>query len=85
VDGLRESRLAAAASADGSGTRLGAIGTTKQGIGPAYAAKASRSAAIRVGLLRHRGAFQAALKNAIHEHQAMYGGFEYDVQGELDK
>lgn len=78
VDGLLESRLAAA-RADGKG-----IGTTKQGIGPAYASKASRNA-VRVGLLRHRGAFQAALRRSIAEHQAMYGGFEYDVQGELDK
>lgn len=40
---------------------------------------------MRVGLLRHRGPFQAALRRSIAEHQAMYGGFEYDVQGELDK
>lgn len=78
VDGLLESRLAAA-SPGGKG-----IGTTKQGIGPAYASKASRNA-VRVGLLRHRGPFQAALRRSIAEHQAMYGGFEYDVQGELDK
>ena len=36
-----------------SGQRGGAIGTTRRGIGPAYADKVQRSTAIRVGDLRH--------------------------------
>lgn len=45
-DALREELLQASIGAEGSG---GEIGTTKRGIGPAYADKLQRSTAIRVG------------------------------------
>jgi adenylosuccinate synthase len=61
----------------------GKIGTTKQGIGPAYAAKASRNA-LRFGLLKHRDAFRARLRKSIAEHQLMYQ-FDYDVEAEIAK
>jgi len=55
-DALREEELrtAQAAASTGQGAlRVGEIGTTKRGIGPAYADKAYRASAIRIGdLLR---------------------------------
>ncbi|MBX3365308.1 MAG: adenylosuccinate synthase [Phycisphaeraceae bacterium] len=55
-DALREDELRAAQSAAHTGEgvlRAGEIGTTKRGIGPAYADKAYRASAIRIGdLLR---------------------------------
>ncbi len=50
-DAALERRLAAAASGDGSDL---SIGTTKRGIGPAYADKVHRATAIRVGELLDR-------------------------------
>jgi adenylosuccinate synthase len=75
VDGLLEERLRASA---GKG-----IGTTKQGIGPAYASKASRNA-VRIGHLKNRTVLHTRLRRSIEEHQMMYK-FDYDIQGELDK
>ena len=75
VDGLLETRRA------GDGGK--SIGTTKQGIGPAYASKATRNS-VRVGHLKLRSAFQERLRRSIEDHQMMYK-FEYDVQAELDK
>ena len=59
------------------------IGTTKQGIGPAYSSKMQRNA-VRVGHLRNRAAFQDRLRKSIEENQMMFR-FDYDVQAELDK
>lgn len=59
------------------------IGTTKQGIGPAYASKMTRNS-VRVGHLKHRQAFQERLRRSIEDHQLMYK-FDYDIQAELDK
>jgi adenylosuccinate synthase len=78
VDGkLEEARRAAGGGAGKS------IGTTKQGIGPAYASKMTRNA-VRVGHLRHRAAFRERLAATIADHQRAFD-FEYDVQAELDK
>lgn len=76
VDGLLETMRAS-----GSGGK--SIGTTKQGIGPAYASKATRNS-VRVGHMKHRAAFQDRLRRSIEDHQMMYK-FEYDIQAELDK
>jgi len=75
VDGMLESMRA------GAGGK--SIGTTKQGIGPAYASKATRNS-VRVGHLKHRQAFHERLRRSIEDHQLQYK-FEYDVQAELDK
>jgi len=81
VDGkLEEARRAAGG---GGGAAGKSIGTTKQGIGPAYASKMTRNA-VRVGHLRHRAAFRERLAASIADHQAQFD-FEYDVQAELDK
>lgn len=77
VDGMLEERR----NKSGGG---GSIGTTKQGIGPAYAAKAQRTSAVRMGLLKHRQAFREQLTRAIESHQMLYQ-FDYDIQAELDK
>lgn len=75
VDGLLEARIK-----EGGG-RI--IGTTKQGIGPAYTSKAIRNA-VRVGHLKNRTVFQERLRASIEQHKAMYG-IEIDTQAELDK
>jgi adenylosuccinate synthase len=67
-DELREELLKAAAIADGDESLE--IGTTRRGIGPAYADKAQRSTAIRMGdlvrpdLLRDRVGAACAFKNS---------------------
>ena len=48
-----------------SGRRGGAIGTTRRGIGPAYADKVQRSTAIRVGDLRHRDRLERRLETIL--------------------
>ena len=67
VDGALEERRAG-----GGGGAGGKIGTTKQGIGPAYAAKATRNS-IRVGMLNHPETLRARLKTLIEDTQAAYG------------
>ncbi len=72
-DGLREELLTAAPSDPDSPpkTAVAAIGTTRRGIGPAYADKVQRATAIRVGdllrpeLLRSKLELICAMKNAI--------------------
>lgn len=59
------------------------IGTTKKGIGPCYASKATRNG-LRFGELAHFDSFAAKLRTTIEANQAMYD-FEYDVDGEIDK
>lgn len=48
-----------------SGQRGGAIGTTRRGIGPAYADKVQRSTAIRIGDLRHRDRLERRLETIL--------------------
>jgi hypothetical protein len=68
IDGLREAELAGKQ-----------IGTTKRGIGPAYASKATRNG-IRVGELRDLDAFAAKLRVLALDGQKRFQGFEYDVE-----
>ena len=69
-DELRENVLAQARTAVG-GTTGRAIGTTKRGIGPAYADKAHRSTAVRMAdllrpdVLRRKVELACAIKNAL--------------------
>ena len=71
-DGLREDLLNAARSEGGAtGTGPGQIGTTRRGIGPAYADKVNRATALRMGdlvrpeVVRERIALACHLKNAM--------------------
>jgi len=77
VDGLSEARRV---SAGGAGA---AIGTTKQGIGPAYASKAARNA-VRVGHLAHRASLHERLRRLIADTSAQYG-VEIDAGAEVAK
>ena len=68
IDGLREAELAGKQ-----------IGTTKRGIGPAYASKATRNG-VRVGDLRDLDAFAAKLRVLALDGQKRFEGFQYDVE-----
>lgn len=57
------------------------IGTTKKGIGPCYASKATRHG-VRVGELLHWDTFQKNYRVMIDELQRMYK-FDYDAEEEL--
>ena len=69
IDGMRETALGD-----------GAIGTTKKGIGPAYASKATRNG-LRVGDLFQPN-FQQKYLSLVENLQSMYG-FDYDTNEEL--
>ena len=77
-DALMEAALSAAR---GDGKK---IGTTGRGIGPAYADKASRSTAFRVGELydadhfREKMAYVATIKNAMLKALAQVAGAEFE-------
>lgn len=76
IDGLREAELA------GTGK---AIGTTKRGIGPAYASKATRNG-LRVCDLRNMKQFAEKLTKLADEGKKRFGSeFKYDLQADLDK
>jgi adenylosuccinate synthase len=59
------------------------IGTTKKGIGPCYASKATRNG-LRVGDLENFDMFEAKLRNLYSVLQDQYG-FEYDVNEEIER
>lgn len=62
-----------------------AIGTTKRGIGPAYASKATRNG-IRVCDLQHFDSFPDKLRKLAHDGASRFGeAFVYDVEGEIVK
>jgi len=73
VDGLREAEL--------SGDK---IGTTKRGIGPAYASKATRNG-IRVGDIKNMDTFAEKLKTLAADAGKRFEGFEYDVDAEIQR
>jgi len=60
-DEAREALLAARGERGETGKIISAIGTTRRGIGPAYADKVNRSTAIRVGDLAHPETLRAKL------------------------
>jgi adenylosuccinate synthase len=80
-DELREELLKAAATVEGDESRE--IGTTRRGIGPAYADKAQRSTAIRMGdllrpdVLRERVAVACEFKNSALGGMASRAGRPY--------
>jgi len=61
-----------------------AIGTTRKGIGPAYAAKASRIG-IRLGDLRLPERFEAKFNNLVNYYKKTYPDLNVDVAGEVKK
>ena len=72
IDGLREAELAGKQ-----------IGTTKRGIGPAYASKATRNG-LRVGDLRDMGTFAEKLRVLARDGAQRFEGFAYDVEARSD-
>lgn len=71
VDGAREAELA--------GNK---IGTTKRGIGPAYASKATRNG-LRVSDLAHPDKFKAKLSALVTDAQKRFPDISYDVDAEV--
>lgn len=74
VDGLLEERRSHGGNS---------IGTTRKGIGPAYASKATRGG-IRVGHLKHWPTFEARYRQLLADHQTMFD-FTYDADEELER
>lgn len=74
IDGAREAELA------GTGKQ---IGTTKRGIGPAYASKATRNG-IRVGDLKRPKIFEEKLRKLADDGFKRFEGFEYDVEADIE-
>ncbi|KAK9821171.1 hypothetical protein WJX74_004111 [Apatococcus lobatus] len=73
IDGLREEELAGKQ-----------IGTTKRGIGPAYASKATRNG-IRVGDLRNMDDFADKLRKLAWDGSKRFEGWQYDVEADIAK
>ncbi|MEO1128685.1 MAG: adenylosuccinate synthase [Planctomycetota bacterium] len=78
-DAIRESVLAGQmAGAEDEPDR--SIGTTKRGIGPAYADKAHRSASIRVGDLYRPDVLQSKLRDACALKSATFGALGHEAE-----
>ena len=60
------------------------IGTTKRGIGPAYASKAIRNG-IRVSDLRNKDEFADKLRKLALDGSKRFEGFQYDVEADIEK
>ena len=71
VDGAREAELAGSS-----------IGTTKRGIGPAYASKATRNGA-RVCDLKDWPTFEARLRALAADARARFPSLDYDVEADV--
>mmetsp|Transcript_24323 Transcript_24323/g.52432 ORF Transcript_24323/g.52432 Transcript_24323/m.52432 type:complete len:545 (-) Transcript_24323:1746-3380(-) len=71
VDGLKEDKLG-----------RNKIGTTKKGIGPAYASKISRNG-IRIGDLKNFDFFEMRFRELTSSHMRAFPGLEIDVEGQL--
>lgn len=73
IDGLREAELAGKQ-----------IGTTKRGIGPAYASKATRNG-VRLVDLRDKEAFADKLRKLAMDGSQRFKDFQYDVEADIEK
>ena len=60
------------------------IGTTKRGIGPAYASKATRNG-LRIVDLRDKAAFADKLRKLAMDGSKRFEGFQYDVEADIEK
>jgi len=58
------------------------LGTTKKGIGPAYASKIQRNG-IRVGDLADWNTFETRFRSLAQQHMDNFEGLEVDIEGEL--
>jgi adenylosuccinate synthase len=72
VDGMKEDKLG-----------RNKIGTTKKGIGPAYASKISRNG-IRIGDLQNFAYFEQRFRDLAEATMAAYPGLDIDVQEQLE-
>lgn len=61
------------------------IGTTKKGIGPTYACKASRTGLRICDLMADFSEFSTRVKNLVQQYQSMYPALKVDVESELKK
>ncbi|MEZ6318988.1 MAG: adenylosuccinate synthase [Phycisphaerales bacterium] len=79
-DELREALLARAAGGEAKGPKaaVSAIGTTKRGIGPAYADKVQRASAVRVGDLVRPDVLRAKIELACGLKNALFATLEGD-------
>uniref|UniRef100_A0A671NV84 Adenylosuccinate synthetase n=1 Tax=Sinocyclocheilus anshuiensis TaxID=1608454 RepID=A0A671NV84_9TELE len=77
VDGLQEVQRQAQEGQN--------IGTTKKGIGPTYACKASRTGLRICDLMADFGEFSTRVKNLVLQYQSMYPALKVDVESELKK
>lgn len=59
------------------------LGTTRKGIGPAYASKIQRNG-IRVGDLADWNTFEIRFRALAHQHMENYPGLEVDIDGQLE-
>ncbi|KAK9787238.1 hypothetical protein WJX73_003087 [Symbiochloris irregularis] len=73
IDGLREEELAG-----------GKIGTTRRGIGPAYASKAQRNG-VRVGELKDLSNFADKLRRLADDGRRRFDNWQYDVEADIEK
>jgi adenylosuccinate synthase len=71
IDGMKEDKLG-----------RNKIGTTKKGIGPAYASKISRSG-IRIGDLQNFAYFEERFRSLAEQSMAAYPGLEIDIEEQL--
>ncbi|MEM9064170.1 MAG: adenylosuccinate synthase [Planctomycetota bacterium] len=81
-DGIREALLARGVGEQSGGEpgRLGEIGTTRRGIGPAYAEKVNRGLAVRVGDLLRPGTLVERVALGCELRNAMFRDVGVDVE-----
>lgn len=77
VDGLQEVQRQAQEGKN--------IGTTKKGIGPTYACKASRTGLRICDLMADFSEFSTRVKNLVLQYQSMYPTLKVDAESELKK
>uniref|UniRef100_A0A673LTZ0 Adenylosuccinate synthetase n=1 Tax=Sinocyclocheilus rhinocerous TaxID=307959 RepID=A0A673LTZ0_9TELE len=77
VDGLQEVQRQAQEGQN--------IGTTKKGIGPTYACKASRTGLRICDLMADFSEFSSRVKNLVQQYQSMFPALKVEVESELKK
>ncbi|XP_072407185.1 adenylosuccinate synthetase isozyme 2-like isoform X2 [Chiloscyllium punctatum] len=77
VDGVQEQQRQKVAGKN--------LGTTRKGIGPVYASKASRTGLRICDLLSDFEEFSKRFRGLAHQYKSMYPTLHIDIEGELDK